>query len=79
MRIQQGRPVSADAEEKRMAETHLAGEAGQQVPAGCKNGKDACQNYNPQQIRILCNQRKSEQHQKKDVFDAGLIFLADKR
>ncbi len=41
MQIQQSRTVCAHTEKKGVAEIHLAGKAGEQIPAGGQYGKDA--------------------------------------
>ncbi len=64
MDIQQGRGVGPNAEEKGMAEIHLTGESGQEVPARGQDGKDAGQNDHPYQIRILADQRHPQENDK---------------
>ena len=59
MDIQQGGGVGPDPEEKGVAEIHLTGEAGQEVPARGQDGKDAGQNDHADQIRILADQAAS--------------------
>ena len=42
--IQHGGCIRSNTEKKSVPKVHLAGKAGQKVPAGCQNGKDAGQN-----------------------------------
>ena len=43
MQIQQGGHVGPHAEEKGMAEIHLAGKSGQEIPTGGEDGENAGQ------------------------------------
>jgi len=52
MQIQQSRGVRAYAEEKSVAEIHLAGKTGKKIPARCKDGEDARLNQDAKHIRV---------------------------
>ena len=52
-----------------MAEIHLARESGKQIPTGRQDGKDAGQNDDPDNVRILMDQRESEQGDEKKTDD----------
>jgi len=68
VKIQEGRGVRPHPKEKGVAEIHLAGKTGQEIPTGCKNRKDACQDEDTEQIRVLCyyGQKKEGQKEKED-------------
>ncbi len=69
MQIQQGSSIAPHSKEKGVPKIHLAGKTGQEIPTGCKNRKDACQDEDTEQVRVLCNNGQKEEDQKEKEDD----------
>ena len=64
MQIQKGGGVSPHTKEKGMPKIYLASKTGQEIPTGREDGKDAGQDQDAQQIRVLGKNRQKEQNKK---------------
>ena len=69
MQIQQSRSVCPDAEEKSVAEIHLARKTGKKIPTRREDGEDARLNQDAKHIRVFGKERQQKQEQEEEHHD----------